>query len=109
MNQLLMSQPKPSQTPYNSPQQGAYSLGTMQMSNTGQTNYMNQQPSNIGMMSNQGSMSPRMMPSSIRTPPMGGGSTGVFGAQPMGMVGSRPMSSPQGFNSNSFTTYKGIS
>lgn len=103
MNQLQ------SQTPCNSPQQAGYNLGSMQMSNPGQMNYMNQS-SNMGMMSSQGHMSPSVMNMSggIRNSPMGG-NTGIYGAQPMGMMGSRPLSSPQGFSSNSFSTYKGIS
>lgn len=72
----------------------------------GQMNYINQ-PS-MGMMPNQGRMSPNMM-GSIRTAPMGT-NAGIYGAQPMGsMMAARPMTSSQGFSSNSFTSYKGIS
>lgn len=107
MNQLLYS--KPQVSPYNLPaqQQGVFNMGAPQLTNNtqppmGQMNYM-YQPSNVGMMSNQGSMSPRMMPGQMRMT----GAPAMMGSQPMG---TRPMNSPQGFaNSNSFTSYKGIS
>lgn len=112
MNQLLYS--KPQATPYNVPAQqpGAFNMGSPQLMTStqptmGQMNYM-YQPTNMGMMPNQGSMSPRMSQSqgTMRMTTMGGPPT-MMGAQPMG---ARPMMSSQGFaNSNSFTSYKGIS